>query len=259
MAVPAPIHSAVSSRLAEATYLLLPHDLGVIASSAVPVLREHVAGYQALLVGPGLSHEVETASFVHTLLGLHPSQRKSRMGFVSSLLDTEPDQLSLPPLVIDADALNALSTVEQWWTALPAGTVLTPHPGEMARLMGAEATARDVQVDREGVCLRMAQAWGAVIVLKGAFTVVAAPDGRLMVIPYANAGLATAGSGDVLAGAIAGFRAQALGGFESAVAGAFVHGLAGELARAELGDMGMVAGDLPPLLPRALQRIRQSA
>jgi NAD(P)H-hydrate epimerase len=122
--------------------------------------------------------------------------------------------------------------------------------------MGSEVAAQDVQVDREGIALRMAQKWGVVIVLKGALSVVAAPDGREMVIPFANPGLATAGSGDVLAGAIAGLRAQGLGAYRSAVAGAYLHGLAGELVRTELGDMGMAAGDLPLRLPRALQQVR---
>jgi NAD(P)H-hydrate epimerase len=102
----------------------------------------------------------------------------------------------------------------------------------------------------------MAAEWGTVVVLKGAFTAVAAPDGRVMVLPFANAGLATAGSGDVLAGAIVGLRAQGMDAFASAVAGAYLHALAGELARADLGDMGMVAGDLPPRLPLALRRVR---
>jgi NAD(P)H-hydrate epimerase len=126
----------------------------------------------------------------------------------------------------------------------------------MARLMGDEATTADVQADREGLARRMAAAWNLVLVLKGALTVVAAPDGRILVIPFANSGLATAGTGDVLAGAIAGFRAQGLGAFEAAAAGAYAHGLAGELARADLGEAGMVAGDLPPRLPLALRRIR---
>jgi NAD(P)H-hydrate epimerase len=94
------------------------------------------------------------------------------------------------------------------------------------------------------------------VVLKGAFTVVAGPDGRVMVLPFANPALATAGSGDVLAGAIVGLRAQGMAAFEAAVAGSYLHGLAGELARADLGDMGVVAGDLPPRLPLALRQIR---
>lgn len=260
MALPMPIQAAVAANLAEATYLLLPHDMGVIASEAVKVLRENLAGYDALLLGPGLTQEEETVAFVHAFLGLERAQRKARLGFVARSEAEEPEQSTLPPLVVDADGLNALAKAAadggQWWKALPPETVLTPHPGEMARLMGGEVTAREVQADREGVARRMAEKWGAVVVLKGAFTVVAAPDGRVMVVPFANPGLATAGSGDVLAGAIVGLRAQGMAAFEAAVAGAYLHGLAGELARADLGDMGTVAGDLPPRLPLALRRIR---
>jgi hydroxyethylthiazole kinase-like uncharacterized protein yjeF len=260
MALPLPIQPAVAANLVEATYLLLPHDLGVIASGAVQVLREAIGDYDALLLGPGLTQEKETVAFVHTFLGLEKSERKGRIGFVSSVADEAPQRPDLPPLVVDADGLNALAAAEEWWKALPPGTILTPHPGEMARLMapftGSEVTPREVQADREGVVGRMAAEWGTVVVLKGAFTVVAAPDGRVMVLPFANAGLATAGSGDVLAGAIVGLRAQGMGAFEAAVAGAYLHALAGELARADLGNMGMVAGDLPPRLPLALRRIR---
>jgi NAD(P)H-hydrate epimerase len=256
MALPMPIQPAVAANLTEATYLLLPHDLGVVASGAVKVIREELENYHALLLGPGLTQEEETVAFVHEFLGLGRPARRGHIGFVSSSQADEPQRSSLPPLVVDADGLNALARAEEWWRALPPDTILTPHPGEMARLMGGEVKAEEIQSDREGVAGRMAEAWGAVVVLKGAFTVIAAPDGRVTVLPFANAGLATAGSGDVLAGAIVGLRAQGLGAFESAVAGAFVHGLAGELARVDLGDMGMVAGDLPSRLPLALRRIR---
>ncbi len=254
--LPQPIQSAVAAHLAEATYLLLPHDMGVLAADAARVLREHLADYDALLLGPGLTQEKEAVALVHTLVGLEPSGRKGHLGFVNRAATEQQDPLPLPPLVVDADGLNALSRADAWWEALPPDTILTPHPGEMARLMGKGATVRQIQARREETAQRMAAAWRAVVVLKGAFTVVAAPDGRTVVIPFANPGLATAGSGDVLAGAIVGLRAQGMGAFEAAVAGAYLHGLAGELARAELGDMGMVAGDLPPRLPLALQRVR---
>jgi NAD(P)H-hydrate epimerase len=126
----------------------------------------------------------------------------------------------------------------------------------MARLMGSNTPTADVQADRWDTAQRMAARWNVVLVLKGAFTVVAEPEGRLVVLPFANPALATAGSGDVLAGAIAGLRAQGMAAFEAAVAGAYLHGLAGEIARADLGDMGVVAGDLPTRLPQALRRIR---
>ena len=263
LGLPAPILPAVAARLTESTYLLLPNDLGVTASGAVDMLHERANSYDALLVGPGLTQEREAVAFVHGFLGVDRSDRKGRIGFVSARQGQASGRPKLPPLVVDADALNALAAAgagdpdAQWWTALPPETVLTPHPGEMARLMGGEATSRDVQRDREGLSQRMAAKWNAIVVLKGAFTVVAAPDGRQVVLPFANPGLATAGSGDVLAGAIVGLRAQGVDAFEAAVAGAYLHGLAGELVRRDLGDMGMVAGDLPPRLPLAIRRVRQ--
>jgi NAD(P)H-hydrate epimerase len=258
MALPMPVQPAVAANLTEATYLLLPHDLGVIASGAVQVLGERLGDYEALLLGPGLTQEKETIAFVHALLGLERAERRGHIGFVASSRAQGPETLDLPALVVDADGLNALATAQEWWKGLPAETCLTPHPGEMARLMGGETTAQEVQADREGIASRMALEWGVVVVLKGAFTVVAAPDGRVVVIPFANAGLATAGSGDVLAGAIVGLRAQGMGAFAAAVAGAYLHGLAGEMVRAEMGDMGMVAGDLPSHLPLALRRLRRA-
>jgi hydroxyethylthiazole kinase-like uncharacterized protein yjeF len=256
MAVPTPIQSAVAANLTEATYLLLPHDMGVVSTGALGLLREQMADYDALLLGPGLSREEATVLFVRRFLGLEREERKGRLGFVASSEAEDAGEANLPPLVVDADGLNIMAAVDEWWAALPPDTIITPHPGEMARLMGGEVTTGDVQADREGLARRMAQAWNLVLVLKGALTVVAAPDGRTLVIPFANSGLATAGTGDVLAGAIAGFRAQGLGAFEAAAAGAYAHALAGELARADLGEAGMVAGDLPPRLPLALRRIR---
>jgi hydroxyethylthiazole kinase-like uncharacterized protein yjeF len=257
MALPGPIQPSVAAGLAEATYLLLPHDLGVIASGAVPVLRDSFENYDALLLGPGLTQEKETVSFVHTFLGLTPSERRGQIGFVSRVGSELPQGAELPPLVVDADGLNALAVADGWWKMLPPGTILTPHPGEMARLMGGDVTSKDVQADRDGHAQRMAAQWNTVVVLKGAFTVVAEPGGRVIVLPFANPALATAGSGDVLAGTIVGLRAQGMDAFEAAVAGAYLHGLAGELARADLGDMGVVAGDLPPRLPQALRAIRR--
>jgi NAD(P)H-hydrate epimerase len=256
MGLPMPIQPAVAAQLTEATYLLLPHDLGVIATGAVALLREKMGDYEALLLGPGLTQERETISFVHAFLGLERAERKGRLGFVASSAAEDQAPLALPSLVVDADGLNALAAADGWWTALPPDTILTPHPGEMARLMGGEITAKEIQADREGVTRRMASEWNAVVVLKGAFTVVSEPGGRVVVLPFANPGLATAGSGDVLAGAIVGLRAQGMEAFEAAVAGAYLHGLAGELARRDLGDMGLVAGDLVPRLPLALQRVR---
>jgi NAD(P)H-hydrate epimerase len=253
MALPMPIQPSVAASLTEATYLLLPHDLGVISEGAVKILEEEIKGYDAFLVGPGLTREDATVGFVRGLLGLARREGRGQLGFVSDAGEQTAHPPDLPPLIIDADGLNALAGVSEWWKALPSGTILTPHPGEMSRLVGDSVTTKHVQANREDLARKHAALWGAVVVLKGAFTVIADPEGRCLVLPFANSSLATAGSGDVLAGAILGFRAQGLAAFEAAASGAFVHGLAGELARREVGAVGCVAGDLLPRLPKALQ------
>jgi hydroxyethylthiazole kinase-like uncharacterized protein yjeF len=250
LALPAAIHAAVAARLSEATYLLLHHELGVIAAEAAHVLAEHMEGYDALLLGPGLGSERDTGAFVELLLGGAGGRR--RMGFVETEASAVPLP-ALPPLVVDADGLNILANMMDWPKRLPQGSILTPHPGEMARLMGR--TVSEVQADRVEVTRSQAAAWGQVVVLKGAHTVVAAPDGRTGIEPFANPGLATAGTGDVLAGTVVALRAQGLGAFEAAMAGAYLHGLAGELARAEIGAAGMTAGDVLVRLPQAWQHI----
>jgi NAD(P)H-hydrate epimerase len=240
--------------MTEVTYLLLPDDMGVLTADGVQVLAERIGGYQALLIGPGLSAEKETVAFVRRLLSVEPPAKKTRMGFQSLAAEVEPARLALPPLVVDADALNALAEVDGWAERLPRPAILTPHPGEMARLMRLDDKS-SIGRDRVGVALRMAAEWGHVVILKGAFTVVANPDGRAVVLPFANPALATAGSGDVLAGAIVGLLAQGLAPFDAAICGAYLHGLAGELARREIGDAGVVAGDVLARLPEAIRYV----
>jgi NAD(P)H-hydrate epimerase len=253
LAAPERLYPVLAAKLTEATYLLLPHAMGVLAPSAVQVLHSHVAGYSALLLGPGLGREKETVRFVHQLLGVATSEHGRAIGF-QRREEPPPRRVDLPPLVVDADALNALSEAKEWWTALPPGTILTPHPGEMGRLMGSDA--RTVNRDRVAVAAAMAAEWNQVIVLKGAFTVVAAPDGRTTVIPFANPVLATAGTGDVLAGSIVGLLAQGSQPFDAAVCGAYLHGLAGEIVADRVGDAGALAGDLLPALPQAILRLK---
>lgn len=254
LALPGMIHPVVASLVPEATFLLLPHDMGVLAPDGLKILAERVGEYQAMLVGPGLGRERPTAELLESLFGSpeHPG-RKPPIGFRVALEErpTAQPPLKLPPLVVDADGLNLLADMEDWPRRLPSNTVLTPHPGEMARLMKADKA--EIQRDRIGTAQRMAVKWGHVVVLKGAFTVVAAPDGRTMVQPFANPGLATAGTGDVLAGAIVGLCAQGLDAFEAAVCGAYLHGLAGELARRAKGAAGMTARDVAEYLPEAVR------
>jgi hydroxyethylthiazole kinase-like uncharacterized protein yjeF len=244
------IHPILASKLSEVTFLLLPQDMGVLVPDAIKVLGERIPDYDALLLGPGLGRDKKTVQFVQQLLSVEPGTR-GRIGFLASEEVTE-EKLSLPPLIIDADGLNALADTPNWWEQLKGLSILTPHPGEMSRLTGL--TVREIEADRPGVARQMAERWHQVVILKGAYTVIANPEGRVVINPFANPGLATAGSGDVLAGAIVGFLAQGLVPFDAALAGAYLHGLAGELVREELGGTGMVAGDLLPMLPETIKR-----
>jgi ADP-dependent NAD(P)H-hydrate dehydratase / NAD(P)H-hydrate epimerase len=160
------------------------------------------------------------------------------------------------PIVIDADGLNVLSknTHELEARALP--TVLTPHPAELARLL--ESSAGDIQADRVSAARKAAASFGCVVLLKGFRTVIARPDGRVVVNPTGGPELATAGTGDVLAGAVGALLAAGLDPFEAAWAGAFVHGLAGSIAAGRLGVTGVLAGDVAETLPAAVVTLHSS-
>lgn len=227
----------LASRMAEVTYLPLPESSpGIISADAAGIILSELKSRNALLVGCGMGQSEQAASLIKSIL-LKPESK-------------------LPPLVLDADALNILAKTRGWWQKLPGDAILTPHPGEMGRLAGI--TAAEVQADRVGIARKMALEWGKTIVLKGAYTVVAAPDGQCRISPLANPGLASAGTGDVLAGAIAGLLAQGISLFDAAVLGVWLHAGAGEIVKANLGDAGMLAGDLLPVLPRVIKGLKGS-
>ncbi len=248
LAVPFPLHAALAGQFPEATWLLLPDELGVIAESAVPVVQEGLARATALLIGPGFGLEDTTLRFLDGLLGAASPQRKV-LGFAQQVKEENPGQnAALPPLVIDADGLKLLSRLKDWPKRLPAPAILTPHPGEMAVLTGLEK--EELMTDRLATAEHFAHKWGHVVVFKGAFTVVASPDGRAAVIPVATPALARAGTGDVLAGLIVGLRAQGMPAFEAAAAGALIHAQAGLHAARGLGSTASVlAGDVLRSIP----------
>jgi len=159
----------------------------------------------------------------------------------------------LRAVVIDADGLNALASFDNWWETLRVPTIVTPHPGEMSRL--TELPIADIQADRLGTTVRQASRWGATVILKGAHTVVAAPDGRARISPFANPALASGGTGDVLAGAVVGLVAQRLEPLDAAALAVYLHGRAGEKVRRELGEAGLLASDLLPNLPLMIKEI----
>ena len=255
LALPQTIHSIIATKMDEATFLPLPDHAGDwrprAANELLAVLWDNP--YQALLVGCGIGRAVSTREFLERLFEQLPTLENP------------------PPLVLDADALNQLADISEWWTkfSFPAPPILTPHPGEMARLRGMKT--REVQENRINVARDAAQQWNAVVVLKGALTVVASPNETATLIPFANSALATAGTGDVLAGTIAGILAQyhaqgkddenfdsTRAAYNAAIVGAYVHALAGEIAAQEIGNVGVVAGDLIPRLPTAFQHLKSN-
>lgn len=246
LAVPAPLHTILAGQLPEATWLLLPHALGVISRDAIDVLADALPSCSALLVGPGLGTEKTTEEFISRLLGLAAgaSAPSTKMGFVghnSGKRSRNTDKQ--PPMIFDADGLKLLSRIEDWPRLIRSTAVLTPHPGEMSILTGIPI--EEIQEDRREIALRFSKAWGHVVVLKGAFTVVAEPQGRTTTVPVATAALARAGTGDVLAGIIVGLRAQGVDPYEAAVAGAWIHAEAGVRAARGLGNSASVlAGDV---------------
>lgn len=192
---------------------------GALGRGDLDALAAAASGASALVVGPGIPRGAETAALLRSLL------EKARI-----------------PAVLDADALNALAESPKLLAGLPPGIVLTPHPGEMARLVGKSAD--EVQQDRIGIAAAKAKEWGVTVVLKGARTVVAAPSGPPAVVPTGNAGMATGGTGDVLAGLVGALLAGGLPAASAARVGAFVHGRAGDLAARNHGQRGLLASDL---------------
>ena len=229
---------SVAARLAgavpELTWMVLDEEApGLIAPSGWRHVTTEAAGYEAVVIGPGLGRQPAT-------------QRRTRNLIAAIRV----------PAVIDADGLNALADGGSWWTGLRAPLVLTPHPGEFARLLRAEAPPADDDAARSHAALEAAKRWGQVVVLKGANTVVAGPDGELLRSEVASAALATAGSGDVLAGVIGAFLAAGLPPFDAAGCGVAVHGAAGLLAEERIGRAGVMARDLASLVPHAIEQLR---
>ncbi|MBI2836064.1 MAG: NAD(P)H-hydrate dehydratase [Chloroflexi bacterium] len=236
LAASAGLHPILAAKLIETTFLLLPESRpGIVGAGAGRLFNQSISQYDVLLAGCGLGQSESTRRLLHSVL-----------------IRSKPAL----PLVLDADALNILAKVPDWWHKLSDNAILTPHPGEMSRL--ASVPIEEIQADRMGVAKKMARDWRKTVVLKGACAVVASPDGRCRLSPFANAGLASAGTGDVLSGVIAGLVAQGLPLFDAASAGVYLHGLAGEQVRERLGDAGMVASDLLPELPLAIKKLKET-
>jgi len=232
-----PVWALVASKLPEPTYVLLPAQENVrgavIAADAAQLVADALAGYKAFVLGCGIGNTPATRSFIANLLATN-----------------------LPATIIDADGLNCLAQIEAWPQRLPAQCVLTPHPAEMARLCNRPVD--EILAQRWEVARAMALTWQCTVLLKGPYTVIAEPGGWLAVLPIATSALATAGTGDVLAGIIGGLLAQGLDPFQAACVGAWLHGMAGQKCAARIGPAGVVASDLLPELPLVQGTLRQA-
>ena len=242
IALPAHIHGVVAGLLPEATFVLLPDVDGAIAAAAAPILRAMWEDYDAVLVGPGLGRSAATEEFLAALFSAGPAEGTSA-----------PAGPWPPRLVVDADGLNLLAGLGRGPAGFPPGTILTPHPGEMGRLLSFSADA--VNADRVGIARSAAIRWGQVVVLKGAYTLIASPDGAVGVNPFATPLLATAGSGDVLAGAIAGLLAQGAAPQDAARLGAYLHAYSALLHPDAAAGRGRLAREIADGLPRAVRAL----
>jgi hydroxyethylthiazole kinase-like uncharacterized protein yjeF len=235
LATPCSVYKIAAGKLTEVIHLPLPEDEeGRIHPDAAGLILNSLDRYNALLMGCGLGWSQGTVEFVERLL-LKDGPRV--------------------PTVIDADGLNNLSRLPQWWRRLGGPAAVTPHPGEMATLAGISTS--QVQKDRIETARRWAADWNVDVTLKGAHTVIAQPGGTVRVSHFANPGLASGGTGDVLSGIIVGLMAQGLSAGDASCCGVYLHGLAAENVRENIGESGTVASDLIGELPVVISQVRR--
>jgi len=210
-------------------------DAGTISASALDRIAELVKGKNVFAIGPGISRNPQTAELVRSLIATLPI-----------------------PMVVDADGLNAFEGRTNELKGEGRTLVITPHPGEMARLAGCSVA--DVQNDRLGVARKFAREHQLIVVLKGHRTLVVHPDGEAWVNTAGNPGMATGGTGDVLTGMVAGMIAQhPKDAFSAILAAVHLHGLAGDVIRESVGEHSLVATDLLRGMPEAFRRTRLAA
>jgi ADP-dependent NAD(P)H-hydrate dehydratase / NAD(P)H-hydrate epimerase len=233
LGIPRSLNGILENKLTEAMTCPLPEtEAGTLSAEAKTEIMELIQGKSAVALGPGLSTHEETVRLVRQIVSECPV-----------------------PLVVDADGVNALAGELGSLRSCKGPVILTPHPGEMGRLAGL--TGSDVQADRVGVAERFARDYGCHLVLKGARTLIARPDGRIHLNPTGNPALATGGSGDVLTGLVGGFLARGLLPEKAALCGVYLHGLAGDLLAEAMGQAGVIAGDLPEVIPSLVASLSQ--
>lgn len=250
LGVPECVYQTGAASGLELTWLILDDSNGVIADIAIDTLLPHLEGVNCIILGPGLGREETTKRFLHRLISNEGiSHRTTGAGFVSSQkTEGQNSSKQLPPFVIDADALTLACEDEESYSSLQVKGVLTPHPGEMARMTGLPVD--EIQANRLQVAREYAMRWKQTLVLKGAVTVIATENGQAAYIPIASTSLAKAGTGDVLSGMIGGLIAQGCSPFEAACCGAWLHGQAGLMASKRIGShISVMATDIIKAIP----------
>jgi NAD(P)H-hydrate repair Nnr-like enzyme with NAD(P)H-hydrate dehydratase domain len=254
-ALPRSITHIIVGLVPEVTVVMLPEgESSALAKHAADAIRERLQRSRAMVIGPGLGDDEATEALLGALFGW--SRARGGIGFgggasAAAVGKSEVLAEAGSPIVVDADALNWLSSQDQWWERVPKGRcVLTPHAGEMAKLIGKDVET--VTANPAEVALEAASQWGQTVVLKAGSTVIATEDGRVVVAEPSRA-LATAGSGDVLSGTIGALLAQGLSPFDAAALGVYVGNKAAERVADRLGSLGVVAGDLPLAIAEEMQ------
>ena len=259
VAVPESIGQISPAGNPDLTWLILEDGGGIISEQAANTAIEHIPSAQSLVLGPGMGRESSTTKFLTRLLFESARNHQPHTGFpgMGSKVTSTPISSDWPPIVLDADGLFHLAQDNHWQEKVSAKLVLTPHPGEMALLTGL--SVEEIQADRIGVAREWAQKWGQIVVLKGALTVIANPDGRVGVVPVATSSLAKAGTGDVLAGMIGGLLAQSLDPWRAVAAGAYLHARAGLCAEELIGcSESVTASDVIRAIPRVYWKLKSN-
>lgn len=235
LASTAEVRAAVAAYLPEVIFSVLPSEDGRLAAAGADAIVRDLERYDAVIIGPGLGDSNETAALARGIL-THPA-------------------IESVPVVVDADGLNVLARWRGWQDEVKARLVLTPHPGELARLSGQGVP--ELQAERLIAAGRYAGEWRQTLLLKGAHTVIASPAGGKLVSPFATAALATGGTGDVLAGVIGGYLAQGLSLRDAAGVAVFLHGAAALEYEDVYGESGLLASELAASVARVAARLRR--
>jgi NAD(P)H-hydrate epimerase len=239
LGVTEPVYNVIAGQLPEATWVLLPGDMGDITEDAVNILLNEFAKSDAVLLGPGLGVNNKTERFILKLISSFQHRSVKKIGFIAQESKIDPKlQVNQPPFIIDADGLKCLAKIPEWWKFLSSSVVITPHPGEMSILTGIPI--EDIQSNRMEISQKFAKEWNKIIVLKGAMTVISDPKKGTSVLPIATSSLAHAGTGDVLAGMIASYVGQGMAGYEASILACYLHAHAGLRAASALGSVGAV-------------------